>query len=411
MLTISILFLPSDEVYNSVRHVGPWQTGTTRTPSTASCLLLKFMLMRLTHMQLRGLLDTDDSPYVRCMGLLFLRYCCPPKDLWAYFEPFLENEEEFAPSPDEDLKMTMGEFCIKLLTDMQYFGTTLPRIPVPIERKIKVMLLLLQERQRRRRDNIRLQDLGKFSKGSKVQAIYADEANEPAWYEAVVDSKASADDVIDHFSAKEDDKPGGARSGQFYWVTFPEYGNTELVDLGDMRLPEQESSRRSAEKSSRSRERESERRRSGSRDRDRDRDRRHRHSRSRSRDRERDRRRSRSPQRREAAGGKRDLMAEVLLKERTASESVGGKYAVRPASYKGSLSLKQERFTVRKRSRSRSPVPRGGSSRGGDRRRDGRRSPSPEPPASAMQQPREASREQKERMQRILDRYGDASAK
>ncbi|CAM9245439.1 unnamed protein product [Ectocarpus fasciculatus] len=368
-----------DEVYNSVRHVGPWQTGTTRTPSTASCLLLKFMLMKLTHKQLRGLLETSDSPYVRSMGLLFLRYCCPPKDLWSYFEPFLEDDEEFAPSPDEDLKMTMGEFCIKLLTDMQYFGTTLPRIPVPIERKIKVMLLLLQERQRRRRENARLQDLGKFSKGSKVQAIYGDEANEPAWYEAVIDSKASTDD--------------------FYYVTFPEYGNSELVDLGDMRIVEEKSTRRSAERSSR---------RSSSRERDR-----HRHSRSRSRSRDRRRSRSRSSDRRggssrEGVSGQRDLMAEVLQKERAASESVGSKYAVRPASYKGSLSLKQERFTVRKRSRSRSP-PRGSNR---DRRPSGRDRRSPSPPSQAsVQKSREVSREQQEKMKRILDRYGDASAK
>lgn len=392
----------ADEVYNSVRHVGPWQTGTTRTPSTASCLLLKFMLMKLTHKQLRGLLETSDSPYVRSMGLLFLRYCCPPKDLWSYFEPFLEDDEEFAPSPDEDLKMTMGEFCIKLLTDMQYFGTTLPRIPVPIERKIKVMLLLLQERQKRRRENARLQDLGKFSKGSKVQAIYGDEANEPAWYEAVIDSKASTDDVIDHFSVTEEERPGaggGARSGQFYYVTFPEYGNSELVDLGDMRIVEEKSTRRSAERSSR---------RSSSRERDRDR---HRHSRSRSRDRRRSRSRSsdrRGGSSREGVSGQRDLMAEVLQKERAASESVGSKYAVRPASYKGSLSLKQERFTVRKRSRSRSP-PRGSNR---DRRPSGRDRRSPSPPSQAsVQKSREVSREQQEKMKRILDRYGDASAK
>lgn len=390
-----ICLIFADEVYNSVRHVGPWQTGTTRTPSTASCLLLKFMLMRLTHKQLRGLLDTDDSPYVRCMGLLFLRYCCPPKDLWAYFESFLENTEVFAPSPDEELKMTLGEFCIKLLTDMQYFGTTLPRIPVPIERKIKVMLLLLQERQRRRRENARLQDLGKFSKGCKVQAIYSDDANEPAWYDAVVDSRVSADDVVDHFSVKQEDTPGGgARSGQYYWVTFPEYGNTEMVDLGDMRLPEEKGSRVSTEKTGIDHEL----------DRGNDRDKR----RSRSRDRDRRQSRSRSPRRAQVTG-QRDLMAEVLQKERTASESVGGKYAVRPASYKGSLSLKQDRFTVRKRSRSRSPGHRGGH-RDRDKRPPSRRSPSPEQ-SSAMQQPREATREQQERMQRILDRYGDASAK
>jgi pre-mRNA-splicing factor 38B len=59
-----------------------------------------------------------------------------------------------------------GEYCIKLLTDMQYFGTTLPRIPVPIERKMKVMLLLLDEKKRRRRTNDK--DIDLFCEGAKV---------------------------------------------------------------------------------------------------------------------------------------------------------------------------------------------------------------------------------------------------
>lgn len=32
----------------------------------------------------------------------------------------------------------MGQWVVKLLTELQYFGTLLPRIPVPIERKIKM---------------------------------------------------------------------------------------------------------------------------------------------------------------------------------------------------------------------------------------------------------------------------------
>jgi hypothetical protein len=32
----------------------------------------------------------------------------------------------------------VGEWLQKLLTETQYFGTILPRIPVPIERKIKM---------------------------------------------------------------------------------------------------------------------------------------------------------------------------------------------------------------------------------------------------------------------------------
>jgi pre-mRNA-splicing factor 38B len=49
--------------------------------------------------------------------------------------------------------------------------------------------------------------------GAKVKAIYSDDENEPCWYEAVIDSVAL------EFNNK-------------YWVTFPEYGNSECIDLG-----------------------------------------------------------------------------------------------------------------------------------------------------------------------------------
>ena len=79
------------------------------------------------------------------------------------------------------------------------------------------MLLLLDEKKKRRKSNLRGKELGAFQAGVKVRAIYSDEENEPAWYEAVIDSVS--EDVENK-----------------YWVTFPEYGNTECVDLGDMEL-------------------------------------------------------------------------------------------------------------------------------------------------------------------------------
>ena len=132
-----------DEVHAAVTHVEPWAAGTSRRPSTAFCLLLKFMLMRLTRRQMEGLLDTSDSPLVRALGLLHLRYTAPPAELYAWYEPYLECDEEFCPSADAARPMSVGAFCVKLLTEMQYFGTTLPRIPVPIECKIKASCIRL----------------------------------------------------------------------------------------------------------------------------------------------------------------------------------------------------------------------------------------------------------------------------
>ena len=38
--------------------------------------------------------------------------------------------------------MPFGAYCIKLMTDLQYFSTMLPRIPVAMERLLKVELVL-----------------------------------------------------------------------------------------------------------------------------------------------------------------------------------------------------------------------------------------------------------------------------
>jgi pre-mRNA-splicing factor 38B len=159
----------SDEIYASVNHVEPWQTGTSRNPSTCFCLLVKFFLMRLTKKQMVGLLNTDDCPFVRCIGFLYLRYSCPPKDLWSWYEPYLEDSEEFGPWSDKTVTVTMGQYLIGLLTEMQYHNTTLPRIPVPIERKYKVLLLILSNRQERRVKNQRDEERGRFCQGAKVR--------------------------------------------------------------------------------------------------------------------------------------------------------------------------------------------------------------------------------------------------
>ncbi|XP_030952945.1 pre-mRNA splicing factor SR-like 1 isoform X3 [Quercus robur] len=82
-----------DEIYNQVDHVEPWMTGNCRGPSTAFCLLYKFFTMKLTVKQMHGLLKHTDSPYIRCIGFLYLRYAADPKTLWNWFEPYVKDEE------------------------------------------------------------------------------------------------------------------------------------------------------------------------------------------------------------------------------------------------------------------------------------------------------------------------------
>jgi len=202
-------------------------------------------------------------------------------------------------------------------------------------------------------------------------------------------------------------------------VSFPEYGNKETVSLGDIEFDKGAQRRRRSSSPSRSRSRGRDRDRDRGRRRDRERDgkrdgdrrrgsrrdrspsrTRHR-SRSRARSASRDRRRrhrSRSNTRGSGGDITGDLLQQVRERERRKAEAVGRDYAARPASYKGSLSLKLDRWTTRKRSRS--PAKRAevvvvqpGMSKGDER------------PRSSSPGEAEA------RLKKLREMYGDASSK
>ncbi|GMH05144.1 hypothetical protein Nepgr_006984 [Nepenthes gracilis] len=134
-----------DEIYNQVDHVEPWMTGNCRGPSTAFCLMYKFFTMKLTVKQMHGLLKHPDSPYIRAIGFLYLRYAADPKTLWNWFEQYVKDEEEFSPGSNGRMT-TMGVYARDLLLGQvwkllkghfqYYFDTLFPRIPVPVMRQI-----------------------------------------------------------------------------------------------------------------------------------------------------------------------------------------------------------------------------------------------------------------------------------
>lgn len=95
-----------------------------------------------------------------------------------------------------------------------------------------------------------------------------------------------------------------------------------------------------------------------------------------------------------------DLLQQVREKERRKAEAVGRDYAARPASYKGSLSLKLDRYTTRRRSRS--PAKRSEPSA---------KARASSPPPEQPQRGGELSREAEERLRKLRMAYGDASAK
>ncbi|KAG2232328.1 hypothetical protein INT48_002277 [Thamnidium elegans] len=128
-----------DEIYNEVYVLSPFVKGTQ--PSTAYCCLFKMWTLRLTIKQIENMIDHVDSPYIRAIGFLYLRYVCAPAKLWDWFQYYLEDEEEITiSSGPKPTKVTIGKFCRMLITELKFQGTMLPRIPVPIARDLEKKL-------------------------------------------------------------------------------------------------------------------------------------------------------------------------------------------------------------------------------------------------------------------------------
>lgn len=174
------------------------------------------------------MLDHVDSPYIRVIGFLYLRYAADPTILFEWFQPYLYDEEVVRIEVNvKKGETTIGKFVRGLLTSQEYYGTRLPRLPAVVEREITTKLAeeaKIEERALRHLKDSKMMEY--FQRlGSKVQALYGDESNPVTWYDAVVDRVLLKDDNgVEFYRPK-------------FVVTFTEYGNTETVTIGEMDMP------------------------------------------------------------------------------------------------------------------------------------------------------------------------------
>ncbi|CAK1548057.1 unnamed protein product [Leptosia nina] len=147
-----------DEIYYQVKHLEPWERGSRKTAgqtgmcggvrgvgaggivSTAFCLLYKLYTLRLTRKQVNGLLQHSDSPYIRALGFMYVRYTQPPADLFDWYVDYLDDDEEVDPRAGGGGTTTMGALVRQMLIKLDWFSTLFPRIPVPIQKQIEQKL-------------------------------------------------------------------------------------------------------------------------------------------------------------------------------------------------------------------------------------------------------------------------------
>lgn len=147
-----------DEIYYQVKHLEPWERGSRKTSgqtgmcggvrgvgaggivSTAYCLLYKLFTLRLTRKQVNGLMSHTDSPFIRALGFMYVRYTQPPGDLFDWYEDYLQDEEEVDVKAGGGQTMTIGQMLHHWLTKLDWFSTLFPRIPVPIQKQIEAKI-------------------------------------------------------------------------------------------------------------------------------------------------------------------------------------------------------------------------------------------------------------------------------
>uniref|UniRef100_A0A915CTA8 Pre-mRNA-splicing factor 38 n=1 Tax=Ditylenchus dipsaci TaxID=166011 RepID=A0A915CTA8_9BILA len=145
-----------DEVYYNVSHLEPWERGTRKTQgmtgmcggvrgvgaggviSTAFCLLYKMFTLKITRKQLVSMINSRQSVYLRGLGFMYIRFTQPPADLWAWMNPYLEDEEEIDPRSGGGDKMPISQMVRMMLTKLDFYSTLFPRIPVPIQKDMEV---------------------------------------------------------------------------------------------------------------------------------------------------------------------------------------------------------------------------------------------------------------------------------
>jgi pre-mRNA-splicing factor 38B len=194
------------------------------------------------------LLDHSDSPYIRAIGFLYLRFVGDPKTVWDWIEPYLYDTESLTVTATANKishgsnsssrrqqqqhvqrdPQTVGDFVKRLFSsDRDYYGTMLPRLPIQIERDLQVKLLLAEQIQDRADKHLANRMTMDYFQtlGSRVMALYGDDDNPVQWYEAVIDRVITRNEDTSH-----------PLTAPKFVVTFPQYGNTEIVSLGEMEM-------------------------------------------------------------------------------------------------------------------------------------------------------------------------------
>lgn len=178
----------------------------------------------MTTHQMDLTLKHGDSPYIRGIGFLYLRYTGPPGEIWKWIQPYIHDDEEIKVE-QSGRTTTIGEFVRRLFSGRDFCGTTLPRLPITVERDLQVKILQADKAAERAAFHCKNSTRMAYFQtlGNKVMALYGDDENPIQWYKAEIDRIITRDEAT-----------GTQLKYPRFVVSFPEYGNVETVVLGEL---------------------------------------------------------------------------------------------------------------------------------------------------------------------------------
>eukprot|EP00470_Lotharella_oceanica_P003922 CAMPEP_0170172564 /NCGR_PEP_ID=MMETSP0040_2-20121228/5806_1 /TAXON_ID=641309 /ORGANISM="Lotharella oceanica, Strain CCMP622" /LENGTH=346 /DNA_ID=CAMNT_0010413289 /DNA_START=94 /DNA_END=1135 /DNA_ORIENTATION=- len=137
-----------------VKECTPWVTGThTVTTKKGMCSgtrgvgtqgrptrmwmhLVKLFTLKPTERQIESLIVSKQSPFLRVLGFLYIRYCVKREEVWDWLSPYIDDTEKIQIERLTETFWPLGRLVRTLLTETKYYDTHLPRLPVLLSRQI-----------------------------------------------------------------------------------------------------------------------------------------------------------------------------------------------------------------------------------------------------------------------------------
>mmetsp|Transcript_52609 Transcript_52609/g.114902 ORF Transcript_52609/g.114902 Transcript_52609/m.114902 type:complete len:553 (+) Transcript_52609:60-1718(+) len=142
-----------DETYQYANSIEPYMPNSNTIPSGLFVCLYKFFTMNLDGQSLKRLMNSQESPFIRCCGFLYVRMGLPHDQILGWLGEYLLDDEEFKPAPDSEGKITIGEFVESILSQDKYYSTVLPRLPMSTKRHVEEKLAALGQNRKRMQAN------------------------------------------------------------------------------------------------------------------------------------------------------------------------------------------------------------------------------------------------------------------